>query len=433
MTKSAVLALALFTLASLPAYAYVDNRAGYSIDDRKPQIIIRSSNLYAFIDEDKNNIAVHTFFAAEVEALTGVKFSTAVFLEEYEKLALLQRSQLSLKTLPIPLLDLAKYQNDGQRLFLSANVGEREADIRIDKFNKLKVITLSYPADKESPTAYASFVSDNDLLYIITFSDNGMDSDKLKSKQAEDVNKDAWQQFLRSAKTFKTRKPKTIQTAMELQYYDSISKNTVKLPSDWVYVQANFKDKYNQGCLTASVPLDSMCGLVKIIQSDLEINSPAEIKTGTDAILDDDSVFLAVDGILQRRRQVGQKIASELDEVLFTASLKIKDHEWKDLFINPESTQFVLTPMLEHSLQRLKYFNNDNFALNDYVYSADINDSDLSIKINSNISLYKDNDFDTLTQIYCTPKNQINLLLYMQKDTVNQQLDMMEVQKNWQF
>lgn len=44
-----------------------------------------------------------------MEQILGEKFSTAYFDAEYEKLALLERSQLNPKTVPAPLLELEKY------------------------------------------------------------------------------------------------------------------------------------------------------------------------------------------------------------------------------------------------------------------------------------------------------------------------------------
>lgn len=431
MIKSAAIALTLLSLSTWPVYAYTDHTAGYSINDRQPEAIIKSNNLYAFADKNENSIAVHTFTADEVEQLTGIKFSTAVFQEEYGKLALLQRSQLSLKTLPIPLLDLSKYQQAEDKIFLGANNTEKEPEIRIDKFNKQPAITLCYTDIKDEPTTYVSFLSANDKLYIMSFTANEIqppidDSKEPASDQA------LWQQYLRSAKTFKTFKPAA--GCNSLSYYDGITKKMTNLPADWVYLQANFKDQYNQGCLTASVPLTTMRSLVKIIQQDLKLNTVGEIKKSTETILPSaDMAELTSEKILRQREEASREIASVLDEALITTSLKVKDENWQELFMQPDAAQLEVTMMMEYALQRLKNFNNEYFAINKYTYGANFNKDSASMQINSDISLYQKYNFDTAAKIYCTPKNQVSLLLYLKKQASQATLNMAELQKNWQF
>ena len=74
MRKAAICALSIALFTTVPAFAYNDNAAGYSINDRKPDLVMKSSSMYGFADKDQNFIAVDTFSAAEVEALTGFKF-----------------------------------------------------------------------------------------------------------------------------------------------------------------------------------------------------------------------------------------------------------------------------------------------------------------------------------------------------------------------
>lgn len=428
MMKSAALTLMLLIFGAFPAYAYTDKNAGFSINDHNPEAIVRSSNLYAFTDQNENSIAVHTYTAAEVEALTGVKFSTDIFQQEYEKLALLQRSQLSLNTLPIQLLETAKYQQDEHKIFLSANTADQEASIRIDKLSKRPVITLCYPANSENVLSYISFVSANDMLYIITFCSNNV-SDGENSVKADT---DIWQQYWQSLKTFKANQPVESEDK-KLQYYDAINKKTVDLPADWVYAQVNFKDKYDQGCLTISLPLSTMRGVTKIIQQDLNVKSIDDVQENVDAILASNVAIFASKEILQQEKQTGRKIIDNLDETLVTASLKGRDCDWKEWFAQPEAAQIEFAAILEHSLQRLKFFNDEYFALNDYEYFTSVNSKKALLKLNSDISLYKECNFNTSAQICCIPKDKINFLLHLIKQDKQQQLNIADVQAVWQF
>ena len=52
----------------------------------------------------------------EATKICGEKFSTTYFNEQYEKLALLKRCELSLKTVPLAIWDLDKYVEQGVKL-----------------------------------------------------------------------------------------------------------------------------------------------------------------------------------------------------------------------------------------------------------------------------------------------------------------------------
>ena len=136
MKKSAALAAALLVFAS-SAYAYENSYAGYSIKDGDPYVRAETNKVYAyssaqssdvakmlkeaekntkkktadtsFLDKYQGMNAVNYYTAAEMKEILGEDFSSSYFDAEYEKLALLERSQLNLKTVPTPLLDMEKY------------------------------------------------------------------------------------------------------------------------------------------------------------------------------------------------------------------------------------------------------------------------------------------------------------------------------------
>ena len=132
MKKSAILA-AVLVLAASNAYAYENSYAGYSVKDGDPYVRMEMNKLYAFSSAQSSDIAkimqetsketkkqdkdkslnfldkyqginsVNYYTAAEMKDIIGTDFSTAYFDAEYEKLALLERSQLNLNTVPTPL------------------------------------------------------------------------------------------------------------------------------------------------------------------------------------------------------------------------------------------------------------------------------------------------------------------------------------------
>ena len=94
---------------------------------------------------------VNYYDTAEMSQILGVPYNDAYFAAEYDKLALLQRSKLDLRTVPSPLLDLKKYAlaEGKENLFLQEDLikqqlGNFEPVLRLDKRGNYKLITQSY-------------------------------------------------------------------------------------------------------------------------------------------------------------------------------------------------------------------------------------------------------------------------------------------------
>lgn len=106
--------------------------------------------------------------------ICGKKFSTTYFNEQYEKLALLKRCELSLKTVPLAIWNLDKYVEQGVKLSYSELGINKLTDVKpflsVDKIGKYKVITVCY-LFKQNKKLYAlntSLVSVNDNLYAVS-------------------------------------------------------------------------------------------------------------------------------------------------------------------------------------------------------------------------------------------------------------------------
>jgi hypothetical protein len=120
MKKCAALA-AVLVLCAGTAYAYENSYAGYSVKDGKPFYKLESKKTYAYTEMSSREVAnedavqktaaniVNYCTAEDMTQILGTDFSTAYFDAEWDKLAILERSELSLKTVPTPLLDLDKY------------------------------------------------------------------------------------------------------------------------------------------------------------------------------------------------------------------------------------------------------------------------------------------------------------------------------------
>lgn len=106
--------------------------------------------------------------------ICGEKFSTTYFNEQYEKLALLKRCELSLKTVPLAIWSLDKYVEQGVKLPYSELGINKLTDVKsflsVDKIGKYKVITVCH-LFKQNKKLYAlntSLVSVNDNLYTVS-------------------------------------------------------------------------------------------------------------------------------------------------------------------------------------------------------------------------------------------------------------------------
>ena len=110
----------------------------------------------------------------EATKICGEKFSTTYFNEQYEKLALLKRCELSLKTVPLSIWNLDKYVEQGVKLPYSELGINALTDVKsflsVDKIGKYKVITVCH-LFKQNKKLYAlntSLVSVNDNLYAVS-------------------------------------------------------------------------------------------------------------------------------------------------------------------------------------------------------------------------------------------------------------------------
>ena len=115
-----------------------------------------------------------TITTENVSKICGEKFSTTYFNEQYEKLALLKRCELSLKTVPLAIWNLDKYVEQGVKLpYAELGISKLEgvkSFLSVDKIGKYKVITVCH-LFKQNKKLYAlntSLVSVNDNLYAVS-------------------------------------------------------------------------------------------------------------------------------------------------------------------------------------------------------------------------------------------------------------------------
>ncbi|MBQ2134710.1 MAG: alpha/beta hydrolase, partial [Phascolarctobacterium sp.] len=137
---------------------------GKSVAEGAPRIYFAENNGWNKVVSD-----IHS-----LREICGEKFSTTYFNDQYEKLALLKRCELSLKTVPLAIWNLDKYVEQGVKLPYSELGINKLEDVKsflsVDKIGKYKVITVCH-LFKQNKKLYAlntSLVSVNNNLYAVS-------------------------------------------------------------------------------------------------------------------------------------------------------------------------------------------------------------------------------------------------------------------------
>lgn len=489
MKKITALAAAL-VLCAAHASAYENSYAGYSVKDGQPYYKLEAKKVYAYTnisskkvyqnEEDLKNTAVNIvnyYTAEDMEQILGEKFSTAYFDAEYEKLALLERSQLNPKTVPAPLLELDKYaehDSNGNLTIQSKVLKEKLTPlIKTGKIAGKKAITISY-LYKQSDVLVkidTSLVSANDRLYLLStvntdqdlyapkkdekYADADADIDetdtdeeneeaKTEPKSAasvkeevekalevenvfvRDVPAETMQRFDKAhtdlLKGFKAFAPTS--TPKDISFTDAAAGKSVQLPDDWFYGQLNLRYK-NKGTFYLT-----MASSMKQMQ---------EVAANTDY----DSIY-SVLAIPQADPEYQKKVTElyssgmrnvleHWNHLLVTVSVdNINDADAKELLVTPVANKLAVESFINDGLQRLKGFGNDYFALKDYKTNFDFTKEKALIGINADTQLLKDFAYNNKILLSCNQKAATAMLFIKKTDAETEKAIEQQVNE-WHF
>ena len=176
MKKTAVICSLLLAFAGT---ALANDNTSFNLHDNNINSVVvsdsdntSSNSQQAFTSEKVQESC--TITTENASKICGDKFSTTVFNEQDEKLALLKRCELSLKTVPLAIWDLDKYVEQGVKLPYSELGINKLEDVKsflsVDKIGKYKVITVChlFKQNKKLYVLNTSLVSVDDNLYVVS-------------------------------------------------------------------------------------------------------------------------------------------------------------------------------------------------------------------------------------------------------------------------
>lgn len=493
MKKCAALA-AVLVLCAGTAYAYENSYAGYSVKDGKPFYKLESKKAYAYTEMNSKDIAkeesvqktaaniVNYYTADDMTQILGADFSTAYFDAEWDKLAVLERSELSLKTVPTPLLDLDKYaayDHNGNVTIVSQVLKEKVAElvpiIRLQKIGKQKVMTISYLYKQGGEMLInidTTLLSANDRLYMLTTvsSDHELYSHKKDEKvedtaiddEADDnifadvdvearekdtaasikeavekamqvenvpassVPQEILQRFAKShSKLLKGFKPIVpASTPKQLSFTDSVNGKTFDLPEDWFYGQTSID--FEETATVHIAVAGSMTEMEQIAANLSFDNLYAGFATSSD---EPGQATKLMDAYWEQM----DKSLQYWNSLLVTFSVdNINDGDLKELLATPVSNRLAFESFVDGSLDRLKGFNNEDFTLKNYSTSYDFTREKANIVIDTDFMLLKHYNYNSQIKLGCQ-QNMAGALLFIQKDAKPVDEALKKQVDSWQF
>lgn len=492
MKKITALA-AVLILCAAHASAYENSYAGYSVKDGQPYYKLEAKKVYAYTnisskkvyqnEEDLKNTAVNIvnyYTAEDMEQILGEKFSTAYFDAEYEKLALLERSQLNPKTVPAPLLELDKYaehDSNGNLTIQSKVLKEKLTPlIKTGKIAGKKAITISYLYKQGDVLVKidTSLVSANDRLYLLSTvntdqdlyapkkdekdADADADIDDIDTDEESDENDEAKTEpksaasvkeemekaleienvFVRDVpaetmqrfdkahtdllKGFKAFAPTS--TPKAIGFTDAAAGKSVQLPDDWFYGQLNLRYK-NKGTFYLT-----MASSMKQMQ-DVAANTDYDNIYSVFAIPASDPEYQQK--FMDLYTSGMRNVLEHWNHLLVTVSVdNINDADAKELLATPVANKLAVESFINDGLQRLKGFGNDYFALKDYKTNFDFTKEKALIGINADTKLLKDFAYNNKLLLSCNQKA-ATAMLFIKKTDAETEKSLEQQLNEWHF
>ncbi len=421
-------------------YAFENDYAGFTLKDYENSHVFQTKNAYGYIINedlslrklaDKKILSSHLivyYEPQEFEEITKEKFSTQYFDEQYEKLALLERSGLNITMFDIGILKFLEHDSDTKNmLFLkkllknSEDGASLESKINIGKHGKYKTVTTSYRYRKHNDLnalditmlsfnnklfLLHSFYTEQDFFASEDDTDTSIlnrNSHKISNVDAQDIDDEtrnkideAHNNFVKTLKQIKPTAEK-----QQLYFYDKNLKKNIQLPQDWFYTQLKINEKEASGHVTLAANIakawqEPYVTRVYELYSKDNKNNGLHTEMKNDDKIDSHAKFVldVLDSAVLIVSFKSDEAASILDEAL----------------VKKSRTELLL----KEAMENMKNSDSERFSLKNYDLSVNASEKKFILKVNSQISFYKNYDYDLKSNFFINDKYG-SIFMYMNR------------------
>lgn len=409
-------------LSTSTAFAFDNDYAGYTLNNKTPDFVMQSSKLYGYMNlkEEAMHVVFH-FDAKDVSEAIGEKFTTAYFEKTCSDLSVLKANDAYKAASKMPLLNLenyAKLDAASKQLFDNSIKGMESVlqNVRVVNLGGKKAINM-FVYMKQNGDVYNTYVtltSANNMLYILASGGPLADvpkpeedkkeikkaekkaalADSLKDVELVDVKNLDPKAVAKSAgnhnkfvKLFKTMPP-VKKNASSVSFTDAVATRTVNLPANWSYGQYNIQDKQKPGVITVAMPADTLSKISEKLAPEI-CNKEKLAGLNESAVL----------------AKLGEVALAQVKDIVVTGTYNMAfNQEVADALANPSATKLQLDVMFHSGLKELQKLSGPYLKLNNYKFNNHIDKNIGVLTVNADITALRKVDFLTRVKVMGTPQ-----------------------------
>lgn len=421
MKKIAILCAAGVLFSASSAFAFTNEYAGYTINNKTPDFVMQSSKVYGYMHMQEESLHfIGSFTAQNINEAINEKFSTAYFDKVCRDLSVLKKNDAYKAASKMPLLNLEKYtklDEKGNNLFANG-FKDMEAlwkNLKVSKVAGRNAINMSAFLNKDDEIfcTYVTLISANDMLYILVSCGplpevpkaDGSDAPKkaAKSNKAAETGKEQGLIDVKNldpkavakanaghnkfVKLFKPTAGPNHKVA-PVAFADTVSQRTVELPSDWSYGQYNIPDKQRPAVLTVAMPSNTLSQIGEKLLPEIQNNKEMQ-KLNESAVI----------------AKLGETALKEVKDIVFVGSMNLgHDKNVADALANPGATKLQLDIMFHTGLKELQKLGGPYIKLNSYKFANDIGKNHGVVTVNADVTALRKVEFLTRVKLVGTPE-----------------------------
>ena len=448
MKKIAMLSATMLMCAS-SAFAFTNNYAGYTINNKSPEVVFQSEKLYGYMHTA--DTVLHTVSFLDQDTMSKIldgKFTDALFDETCAKVAILAKADAKKAMQELPLLNPKNYAkaDSAHKQMLEndrfAEFSEKvKPEITVGKLAGRKTINISffYKHLGELAATQITLLCANNNIYMLSSTETEdippEEGAKPKLKEAEKntVKVDLEPLELNEIdpvilKTVRTNHQKFTKLFKLVSMSgkekdavvltDSVANKTISLPLDWGYGQFNHKDKVNPSTLSLVLPNDTFANIGLSLMSDklgnIDLKNPE---------LPDQEVQDAIaDAILGNTKHV---------VALGTYKLN-NDKAIADALKEPMLTKLQVDGMLKYGKKQAERIPSKYFRVNDLKHRTNFTTQYGEVELDVDTTVMQKYDFMCFAKGKANP-NLAMVSLYLRAKVEADNATAQKLQKDWKF